>query len=146
MSKTSYYEYDGTSMYAQVFERNRDMGSEMYPLDSVDGQYKIQLVVDKKTRDKMVKDGVPESAMGYDMFKPVEGEDDKFAYTFKRTHLHKNFKDDSGIHNCKVHPTSLIGMLQCSSNKLCRGTQNRTFGMVLKYVSSVLYIKVVLTS
>ena len=44
MSKTVYKTYDGTSMYAQVFERNRDMGSEAYPLDDVDGQYKIQLV------------------------------------------------------------------------------------------------------
>lgn len=96
MSKTSYYEYNGTSMYAQVFERNRDMGSEQYPLTDVDGQYKIQLVVDGATRDKMLKDGIPDTILGYDMFKPVEGEEDKYAYTFKRTHLHKNFKDDNG--------------------------------------------------
>jgi len=27
-TKTFYYEYDGTAMYAQVFERNPDMGSD----------------------------------------------------------------------------------------------------------------------
>mgnify|MGYP003125345435 CR=1 FL=1 len=94
--KTFFYEYEGACMYAQVFERNRDMGSEVYPLDDVEGQYKIQLVVDDETRKQMIKDGIPESSMGHDMFKPVEGEDGRFGYTFKRTHLHKLFKDDNG--------------------------------------------------
>lgn len=95
-TKTFYYEYDGTAMYAQVFERNRDMGSEAYPLTEVDGQYKIGLVVDDATRKKMISDGVPETSMGYDMFKPVDGEEGMFTYIFKRTHLHKMFKDDNG--------------------------------------------------
>jgi len=94
MSKTVYKTYDGTSMYAQVFERNRDMGSEAYPLTDVDGQYKIQLVFDEDMKKRMIADGIPDVILGNEMFK--ETEDGLYGYTFKRTHLHKRFTNDDG--------------------------------------------------
>jgi len=93
--QTKYRTYDCKINWAKVFEHNRDMGSEDYPLTEIDGQYSVEMEVDDETKAQMIADGIPEEALGYPMFKPSE--DGGWLYRAKRPHIEPKMIDqDTG--------------------------------------------------
>jgi hypothetical protein len=95
MAKSTYHRIPAEFKYAKVFEHNRDMGNgDNVDHSDIDGQYQLVAVISEETKDEMVRWGVPESAMGWQQFKPAE--DGRFEYRFKRPHKSKYMKNDDG--------------------------------------------------
>jgi hypothetical protein len=89
MAKTQFVKFDAELEYAQVFERNRDMGNEEVPLDMFEGMYKTTVIVDEATKDFLIGKGIPDGT-GTMQQAWKETEDGRFKFTLKRKHFNPN--------------------------------------------------------
>ncbi len=93
-SKTLWVTYDAQLYYAQVFEENRDKG-EMH--SETDGVTKVTLRLSDEDIQDLKNKGVPEVALGYQMFKDLTVDGETFVtYVVKRPWVSKYLKNEDG--------------------------------------------------
>lgn len=95
MTKTNYVNFEAELMYCRPFERNKDMGNGSdIDYSEEGGRYTTVAIITEDVKNDLVNAGMPEEALGYKMFKPME--DGRFQTKFYRPHLSKFLKDDDG--------------------------------------------------
>lgn len=100
-NKTKYVYARGEAYWAKLKEDNRDTGKYLpedsdvrKKLESIDGQYTIDLHMTDEDIDNLVKDGVPNKGLHSQNFKE-DGDGNKF-YRFKRPHVNPKITDKDG--------------------------------------------------
>jgi len=98
LASTKWKEYECTLEWAKVFEDNRDMGGDQNDaaktVASHDGVYSVDMIVTDEVKAQMIKDGIPEISMGYEMFKDEGG--GMWRYKAKRRHAPAGQKNANG--------------------------------------------------
>lgn len=100
MAETIWRTYPCVFKWAKVFDENMDKGGDANnaakTVKKRGGQYSIEMVVSDAVKERMIKDGVPAEALGYQMFKPSDDfEGFPWAYRARR-YVISNMKDEKG--------------------------------------------------
>jgi len=111
MATTNFKEYECELEWAKVFSHNMDKGSDdndaARKVKEMGGMYSVDMIVTDEVKEKMIKDGVPDVSMGYQMFKD-EGEG-KWRYKAKRYHL-SNFTDEATGERVVLGPPNVVDL------------------------------------
>lgn len=92
--KPNYFTIECELQYPKVFERNRDMGNDTVDHSAYDGLYSVDLIMGEEAKAEMVRAGVPEVSLNYEMFKELG--DGQYKYKIKRKHMNLNLTGDDG--------------------------------------------------
>jgi len=89
---------EGTAQYARVFEGDQDLGKNLpegsdqrNKLESIKGQYVINLFVTKEAKKKAIADGIPNKGMTAQLWK--EDAEGNLYYKCTRKHFNPKFTD-----------------------------------------------------
>ena len=93
-------DFTGTSMFAKVFEHNRDMGQNLQDGDQKDkilaeqGHYEMNVMITPETKKQMIAAGVPNKGMVGQLFK--EDDEGNLYYKCKRPHFNPRINKGEG--------------------------------------------------
>lgn len=98
--KTEWKTYDAVLKWAKVLPDQMEEGgpqnSATKTIKKREGMWSLEMHVTDATKQRMIRDGVPEEALGYNMFKPADDFDGyPWAYRAKRYVL-TGMKDENG--------------------------------------------------
>ena len=89
---------EGTAQYARVFEGDQDLGKNLpdgsdqrVKLESIQGQYVMNLYVTKDAKKKAIADGIPTKGMVGQLWK--EDQEGEIFYKCTRKHFNPKFTD-----------------------------------------------------
>jgi hypothetical protein len=89
---------EGTAQYARVFEGDQDLGKNLpegsdqrVKLESIQGQYVMNLYVTKDAKKKALADGIPNKGMVGQLWK--EDQEGEIFYKCTRKHFNPKFTD-----------------------------------------------------
>jgi len=89
---------EGTAQYARVFEGDQDLGKNLpegsdqrVKLESIQGQYVMNLYVTKDAKKKALADGIPNKGMVGQLWK--EDQEGEVFYKCTRKHFNPKFTD-----------------------------------------------------
>jgi len=105
---------EGTAQYARVFDGDQDLGKNLpegsdqrNKLESIQGQYVMNLFVTSEAKKKAVAEGVPNTGMTKQLWK--EDEDGNIFYKCTRKHFNPKFSDrDTGEQGVVMGPPKVV--------------------------------------
>jgi hypothetical protein len=100
-----------TLNWARLMESNRDMGPKdgsdvAEKIDSVQGFYTADCIIDEDTKEKMIKDGIPNKGLQAQLFK--KNADGDMFYKAKRGHFNPKFRDENGNPGVVMGPPKVL--------------------------------------
>jgi len=105
---------EGTVQFAKVFEGQQDLGANLpegsdqrNKLESIQGQFVMNLFMDKDTKKKAVADGIPTKGMTGQLWK--EDDEGNIYYKCTRKHFNPKFTDrDTGEQGVIMGPPKVL--------------------------------------